>query len=152
VTPGPDLWPDPDAATAVRWDDAPFAAVSALVDPLAVLVALGDLPSPGRELGTVLDPAALHGEEARTLGPGLAWLPASVRPQVPAPFLDPDRVAIDEEPLVRWVLAHATAPASAPFAGGLAAFLWGPAIEPDLPVLPRGLDDGGDALRGALGL
>lgn len=88
-------WPDPDEAGPQPWDPAPFAPDSVFADPLALLVAAGELPDGG--------PRAAR-------PPGLPWLPASVAPQVPAPVPDPDAVPITLDPVEAWVLDHARAP------------------------------------------
>ncbi len=122
-TPFASPWPDPDASAVTPWDDAVWAAVSPWADPLGLLVAVGELPDGG--------PRSVR-------APGVPWLPASAAPNLPAPVPDARALALDDDPLVLWVLAHARAPVRAPQAEELIAFFLGPVLEGQLDV-PGGL-------------
>jgi YD repeat-containing protein len=98
---------DPDgAARSPAWDPGPWAPTSPWSDPLALLVAAGELPSGG--------PRA-------SAPPGLPWLPASLAPGRPAPVPDPMALDLDEEPLIAWIVGHARAPTTAPAPADVAA-------------------------------
>ncbi|MES2641988.1 MAG: hypothetical protein V4850_21035 [Myxococcota bacterium] len=121
------------AAIGLPWDPGPWSAGSPWSDPLALLVAAGELPDGGART-----PAA----------PGLPWLPASFAPVRPAPVPDQFGSPFEEEPIVAWVLDHARAPSTAPAPEALAAVLlaasvapWmetAPALTPPLPAELRG--------------
>lgn len=83
-------WADPDSSSSVWWDDASWRPESPWADALQLLVRSGDLPAAGTR-------------SAR--GPGLPWLPQSFAANPPIPL--PDGYAVDEEPIVAWVIAHA---------------------------------------------
>lgn len=132
---GPDgsPWSEPDAASAVAWDAQPWAPESPWSDPLALLMAIGELPRPSREFSLRdCDPGA-----DRRSGPtGLPWLPASLAPSLPAPLPDPDAIPLDEEPLVRFVLCHALPPLRPAAPEALAAWLLGGAVRDGMRTGP----------------
>ncbi len=113
--PAPSPWPDPDAAADVPWDDAPWAPGSPWADPLALLVALGELPDGGPRAASA---------------PGLPWLPGSFAPVRPAPVPDPFALPTEDEPLVAWIVALASAPTRAPAPSDVTSVLLGAALEP----------------------
>jgi hypothetical protein len=123
--PGPSPWAAPDDAADVPWDPAGWAPSSPWADPLALLVAIGELPDGG--------PRAAR-------APGVPWLPTSFAPRLPAPVPDglagPLDTPFEDEPLVVWVVEHATAPTRAAAPGDLAACLLAPALGDRLRVPP----------------
>jgi YD repeat-containing protein len=142
VSPGESTEADPDATARVPWDPDAWAPDSPWSDPLALLVAIGELPSPGAELRA----GDCDGSAARRGVPGVPWLPASLAPELPAPIPDVDALAIDEEPIVRFVLCHALAPTRPADPASLTTALLGERmarevrLAPDLaPQLPAGL-------------
>ncbi len=131
--PGPaqSPWANPDDSATVSWDPAGWAPESPWSDPLALLVATGDLPDGGPRSATP---------------PGLPWLPRSLAASAPPPVPDPDALPLDEEPVVAWILTHARAPTSAAAHAELAEVLLAsslerqlrlpPGLRPALPALP----------------
>ncbi|MDP2306199.1 MAG: hypothetical protein Q8P18_09225 [Pseudomonadota bacterium] len=120
------------SATGLPWDPMPWAATSPWSDPLALLVAAGELPD--------------GGARARSVA-GLPWLPASLVSARPAPVPDPLASPFDEEPIVAWILAHAGAPSRAAAPESLTAAILGadiatwlrtaPGLTPSLPAALR---------------
>lgn len=123
--PGPADAPfaEPDAAATVGWDDAAWAPGSPWRDPLAILVAAGELPAGGTRAQRP---------------PGLPWLPASFAPIFPSPLPDPLAPYVEDEPLVAWIVANARAPVRAPDPHEPAAILLSAALG-DRLALPVGL-------------
>ena len=111
---------DPDACSPAGWDPGSWAPESPWSTPLALLVAVGDLPDGG--------PRA-------TRAPGLPWLPASVAPAVPEVLPDPLALEVDEEPLVELLVHALMAPTKPPTAQAIARAL----VPLPVPVLPPGL-------------
>jgi YD repeat-containing protein len=120
-------WPEPDGAAAPAWDDAGWASRAPWGDPLAVLVAAGELPGGGPRADRA---------------PGLPWLPASFAPLPPAPVPDPlawvtAGAAIDEDPLIAWIVSLALAPTHAPDPTDVAALLFGAPLAQALDLPPE---------------
>lgn len=129
--PGDGNWPDPDdAAVDVPWDPEPWAPTSPWSRPLDLLADLGELDR----------------VEISAPPPGLPWLPASLAPHVPVGLPDPDGPALDEDPIVAWVLAVARPGAAPPEPEDLVSALLAEEVDtlvrvaPGLaPELPPGL-------------
>lgn len=104
-------WPDPDAGDrGGAWDDGAWAPVGPWADPLALLVAAGELPDGGP-----------RGRRA----PGLPWLPEAWAVTVPAPVPDPEAEPVEEEGVVAWVLDRARWPVAEVDPDALARVLLG---------------------------
>jgi hypothetical protein len=95
VTASESPWPEPDAHASPVWDPEPFAAEAPWGDPLALLVAVGELPDGGPRADAA---------------PGLPWMPLSMAPAVPAPIPDPEALDVRLDPIEAWVLSRARSP------------------------------------------
>ncbi len=131
--PGASPLASPDAAaSAVPWDPAGWAPDSPWSDPLALLIAVGELPS-GAHAGHA--PSAA-GSLRTSRVPGLPWLPSSLAPELPAVLPDPSTFQPDDDPVIAWVYASARAPTEPPEPASLATALLSPGLHRALRSIP----------------
>lgn len=116
-------WPSLDGASATTWDPEPWSHEGPWDDPLALLVALGELQLPL---------APTWWEPHPTAAP-LPWMPASLEGRPPAALPPVGALPLEEGPLASWLLAQALPPAAPADSEGLLAVL----LAPELRALPR---------------
>ncbi len=123
---GPVAWPQVDGAAAPWWDPTPWAPTTDWADPLALLVALGEVD------------AALPASElvAWTAGPPLGWLPAAAG--TPPPPLLAEGEAVD--PLLGLALRAGVAPVEPITTRAVLAAVLGPEFD-GLPALDGFVED-----------
>jgi YD repeat-containing protein len=118
-------WPALDGASATAWDPEPWTHEGPWDDPLALLVALGELQLPLAPTWWEPSPSAAP----------LPWMPASLEGRTPAVLPPYGALPLEEGPVAAWLLAQALPPATPAHTEGLLAIL----LEPELEALPRPL-------------
>ncbi len=117
-------WPELDGATPTLWDPAPWDQAGPWGDPLAVLVALGEIePTLGDEWWQVKPAAA-----------PLPWMPASLEGRCPAPLPPLGALPMEEGPVAALFLSAAQPPADPVQDGELSRAL----LAAELPDMPAG--------------
>ncbi len=119
------LWPALDGASTAPWDPAPWDHDGPWDDPLALLVALGELEIP-------LSPAWW---EPKPHAAPLPWMPASLEGRDPAPIPPQGALPLEESPLSTWLMGLTQPPVTQVDSDDLLRLL----LAADLETLPRGL-------------